>query len=129
MRSGAEIPSIASPFRSTICAARASSSRASRTPGGRLEHTVPVIPVVHQPGGVVKILGDPLGLPCARRARNHARQVQECRCQLPLGVLGKVGEIHACPGDRCGIDTTHPEDAAHAGVRHLDVVDRVLLRL
>src|SRR5690606_13411480 len=94
--------------------------------GGCLsEDTTTVIPAVGFPGEVLEVVGDAMRLVLACSARNHLGIASEQLEQCHVGGLQHV-DLQG-PLDRVGSGTGVAEDAAHSRVRHLHVVDRVLV--
>ena len=84
---------------------------------------------MHFAGEIVQICRDAVWLERTRSVLDHRREIHERLDQLRLLRQLQQREIGITSCDRRRIDLAHTKDPAHPGVRHLDVVDRILLRL
>src|SRR5437899_855040 len=93
------------------------------------EHAVLVIPRVDDPGQPLEVACDAVRLERGGGARHEARKVGELLQQEQLFRLVQRREMHTVRRGGLGRPPGAAEDAAQAGVRHLDVEDGVLLGL
>src|SRR5690606_7088490 len=88
-----------------------------------------VVPRVDHARGGLEELGDHVGRAGVRGALDDLREEAELLDDVLLGGLGEETQVDAVRGDAGRVDAGLAEDAGHAGVRVLDLVDRVLLGL
>src|SRR6266550_1272376 len=91
------------------------------------QHMVLVIPKVRQPRRFREIRDYSLRLERCRCTRDDRREIDETLDQLLLFRLTEHAEVDAFARYRVGRNLSHAKDPAHPRVRHLHVVNRVLL--
>ena len=88
-----------------------------------------VIPRVRRTGGLEQPARDAMRFQILGRPTHNRGEVEQLFDQLRLGGFGQHAEVDARTGHRRRIDLTDAEDAAHARVCHLHIVDGVFFRL
>src|SRR5450432_3838716 len=97
--------------------------------GRLIEHMMLVIPGVHQLRRVVQIACHAMRLQRLGGAGEHWRKVQQRLDQLSLLGLDERIKVDVARNERRRINVADAKNPAQARVRHLDVIDRILLRL
>src|SRR5690606_6511586 len=96
---------------------------------GLTEHMMLVIPLMGEPGGVQQVRCYTMRLERLRRTTHKCGEIQQSREQFNLHRLGEQRQGCIRRRYRCQVYLANSEDAAHAGMCHLDVVNGILLRL
>ena len=88
-----------------------------------------VVPLVREARGLAQPGGDAMRLERFRGAPDDGRKIDQRLDELLFLSVPQLREIHSGRIETLAIDFADPEDSAHPRVRHLHVIDGILLRL